>query len=415
MSQSSTGALPSLEPAPRMSMVLWLVCIIASIGFAFDIYELLMLPLILRPAIVELSTAPSRRHAENSTGAGLMFYVPAVCGGVFGLLGGYLTDRLGRRRVLIVEHPRSTPSPPSSPGSARRCRCCWSCVRPRSSASASSSWRRSAWLAELFPDPDARERCSAARRRSLRRRAAGGDASTTLADPPRPPAARRSRPEFASSWSARDSSTHAAWRYTLMSGLIPAIPLIVIRPFLPESPVWQAEAARGHAASGPSFAELFSPALARTTIVTTIMVACGYAAAFGAIQQIPQIVPGLPEVKAELDKAALKTQAAIAAIKRTTEEAGREGGRRKKLAGAGKQEAATINQDRRRRDTKQEVGGLVGRVRAGDARDADRQPPLAARVFQIPGIIVMPLVFAYSPTKRYSITLHGRHVRRRAC
>ncbi len=34
---------------------------------------------------------------------------------------------------------------------------------------------------------------------------------------------------------------HAAWRYTLMSGLIPAIPLIVIRPFLPESPAWKAK------------------------------------------------------------------------------------------------------------------------------------------------------------------------------
>src|SRR5678809_102749 len=31
---------------------------------------------------------------------GLMFYVPAVAGGIFGLLGGYLTDLLGRRRVL---------------------------------------------------------------------------------------------------------------------------------------------------------------------------------------------------------------------------------------------------------------------------------------------------------------------------
>ena len=35
----------------------------------------------------------------------------------------------------------------------------------------------------------------------------------------------------------------------------------------------------------------------RTTIVTTIMFAMAYGAAFGAIQQIPQIVPGLPEVR----------------------------------------------------------------------------------------------------------------------
>ena len=41
-------------PAP-MNRTAWLICIIASIGFAFDIYELLMLPLIIKPAIAALS------------------------------------------------------------------------------------------------------------------------------------------------------------------------------------------------------------------------------------------------------------------------------------------------------------------------------------------------------------------------
>ena len=47
-------------------------------------------------------------------------------------------------------------------------------------------------------------------------------------------------PEIPSLFGAiSDESNQAAWRYTLMSGLIPAIPLIIIRPFLPESPEWQ--------------------------------------------------------------------------------------------------------------------------------------------------------------------------------
>ena len=44
--------------------VQWTVCVIASIGFAFDIYELLVLPLIARPALLELIGAarpPARR------------------------------------------------------------------------------------------------------------------------------------------------------------------------------------------------------------------------------------------------------------------------------------------------------------------------------------------------------------------
>ena len=80
-------------------MTQWLICTIAAIGFAFDIYELLMLPLVIRPALMELGKiAPGT--PEFAKWFGLLFYVPAVCGGIFGLLGGYLTDRLGRRRVL---------------------------------------------------------------------------------------------------------------------------------------------------------------------------------------------------------------------------------------------------------------------------------------------------------------------------
>jgi hypothetical protein len=40
----------------QMTTTHWLICIIASIGFAFDIYELLMLPLVIKPAIAALSS-----------------------------------------------------------------------------------------------------------------------------------------------------------------------------------------------------------------------------------------------------------------------------------------------------------------------------------------------------------------------
>ena len=41
---------------PRLLTVTqWLICIIAAIGFAFDTYELLMLPLVIKPAITALN------------------------------------------------------------------------------------------------------------------------------------------------------------------------------------------------------------------------------------------------------------------------------------------------------------------------------------------------------------------------
>jgi len=69
-------------------------------GFAFDSYELLMAPLVIPPALSELLKAPIGSPLVNSW-AGFLLYVPAVAGGIFGLIGGYLTDLFGRRRVLV--------------------------------------------------------------------------------------------------------------------------------------------------------------------------------------------------------------------------------------------------------------------------------------------------------------------------
>src|SRR5687768_6392685 len=86
-------------PLPKLTPVQWLICTIAAIGFAFDIYELLMAQFIVRPALMELGgLSPGTERFANWASA--LLYVPAVAGGIFGLLGGYLTDRLGRRRVL---------------------------------------------------------------------------------------------------------------------------------------------------------------------------------------------------------------------------------------------------------------------------------------------------------------------------
>ena len=92
---------------PKLTTTQWLICIIASIGFAFDIYELLMLPLIVKPALAALGGVGPDGIPLLLPGspavtqwARVLVFVPAIAGGIFGLLGGYLTDRLGRRRVL---------------------------------------------------------------------------------------------------------------------------------------------------------------------------------------------------------------------------------------------------------------------------------------------------------------------------
>src|SRR6478735_7496234 len=88
------------RPAAPLTLLQWLICAVAALGFAFDSYELLMLPIIIRPALADLLHVAPNSLAVNEW-VGTLQYVPAVAGGIFGLLGGYLTDLLGRRRVLV--------------------------------------------------------------------------------------------------------------------------------------------------------------------------------------------------------------------------------------------------------------------------------------------------------------------------
>jgi MFS family permease len=346
----------------------WLVCIIAAIGFAFDIYEILMLPLILRPALLEL-TGAAPGSPEFQYWFGLMFYVPAFAGGIFGLLGGYLTDILGRRRVLtfsilIYAFAAFASGFATSIQALLILRCfvfIGVCVEFVAAV---------AWLAELFPEPERRERVLGYTQAFS---SIGGLLAATI---------NGWLVTYGSSLPAIDlfgftvPDPHAAWRYTLMSGVLPAIPLILIRPFLPESPVWQKKKAEG-TLRRPSIAALFSPEYRRVTIVTTLMFAMAYGAAFGAIQQIPQIVPGLPEV-------------------------------REMTQGLTPPQAAQINQRTASDVTKvQEIGGLVGRFLLAilAVRIVSRRKLI--RMFQVPGLIVMPIVFAYCATTSLDLLYPG--------
>jgi predicted MFS family arabinose efflux permease len=337
----------------RLTPVQWLICAIAALGFAFDIYEVLMAPLVVGPAIGELTGARPGTPEFNSW-VGLFFWVPAIVGGAFGLLGGYLTDRFGRRRVLV-----------------------WSILLYAFSAFGAGFATsvemllilRSttyigvfvefvaavAWIAELFPDPKQRE---AALGYTQAFSSIGGLMVT---------GAYAIAVTYADSFPAINGS-HAPWRYTLISGVVPALPLILIRPFLPESPAWQEKKAAG-TLRRPSIAALFTPQLRRTTIVTTILFACAYGAAFGAIQQMPRIVPGLPEVST--------------------------------LKPPQQQQAVSLVQGF------QEVGGLVGRFALAflALRIVARRRLL--HIFQLPGLFVLPLVFVYAGTTNLELAKWG--------
>ena len=376
--------------AIRLTTTQWLICIIAAIGFAFDIYELLMLPLIIKPAIASLS-APiidelvrggmsrpdamalwvpgGERYVEW---ARTLFFVPAIAGGIFGLLGGYLTDRLGRRRVLtfsilLYAFSAFAAGFATSLEQLLLFRCLvfiGVCVEFVAAV---------AWLAELFQDPKQRERVLG----YTQAFSSFGGLLVAMANV--------TAAQLATSLPAIHGG-HEAWRYTLISGVIPALPLIVIRPFLPESPEWERKRRAGELRR-PSIAELFSPELARTTVLTTMIFAASYGIAFGAIQQLPQIL-GAPN----------RGHAAVLAESQRARDAALEQAR---IAGDAAPSELQLRQIARNTTDEsvarvsfwQEMGGLAGRFALALLAVHIISRRALLRVFQLPALVFVPMLF----------------------
>jgi MFS family permease len=312
-----------------------------------------MLPLMLQEAIETLG--PYKFLSPDYIAwSRLLFFVPAFVGGLFGLLGGYLTDRLGRRRVLtwsIMIYALSAGAAAFSTSLPMllvlRCGMFLGvCVEFVAAV---------AWLAELFPDPKQRENVLG---HTQAFSSLGGLMVSGVY-------------VLITHWREvlpAISGTHEAWRYLSISGVIPAIPLILIRPFLPESPRWREKKQTG-TLKRPSFLELFRPQFRRTTLVTTLMFACSFGAAFGAIQHLPQIVPGLTEIK-DLPRPEQKTVVGQVQLI-------------------------------------QEVGGLVGRFALALLAVQIVSRRALMRVFQVPGLIIVPLVFYYAAVHNLTLLKVG--------
>ncbi len=148
--------MSSSGPGQKFTRTEWLILTVAAIGFLFDTYELLLLPLIAAPALAELLQLPAN-HPDVTLWVGRLLWLAALSGGVFGLLGGWLTDRLGRKTVLGMSIALYSFSPVAGAFSTSlewfiffRCATFVGvCVEFVAAIT---------WLAELFPDKHRREK-----------------------------------------------------------------------------------------------------------------------------------------------------------------------------------------------------------------------------------------------------------------
>jgi MFS family permease len=336
----------AVSARPEISrLVRYTVVVIASIGFLFDIYEILVGPLIVQPALLELGNLHPGTP-EYRDWAAILFWVPPLVGGFFGFCGGYFTDRFGRRRVLtwsilIYSAAAFWAGNAASLQTlliARTLAFAGSCVEFVAAV---------AWLAEIFTEPKQREAIIGYTQAFS---SLGGALSAEIFY-----LANQHGLSLPAIYSG-----HSAWRYLLISGMIPALPLIFIRPFLPESPEWEYKRKTG-TLKRPSVREIFTPQFRKTSIVSSLMLACAYGCTFGALQQAPQIAGMIPEVAQMAPQ--LRGQA-----------------------------TATVQGT-------QEIGGLIGRVVLAALALIIVSRRTLLRLFLIPAVILMPLIYFFTATE----------------
>ena len=386
MSSPAPGATAGLSPVTRA-----LVLAVAAVGFFFDTYELLMFPVIAGPALSELLRVPTESPLIRDW-VGRILWIAAVCGGVFGLLGGVLIDRLGRKRVMVGSILLYSFSPVAAAFSTEL----WMLVLFRCTTFIGVCVEMVAaitWVAELFEDRKTRQRALGW---TLAFASVGGLFVSLVSG-----AVTANAQSLPALPLPKGFDQHAAWRYTLLTGLVPGVLIALLLPFVPESRVW-AEKKRAGTLVRPKLGELFTPALLRTTLVSTLLSACGYAAAFGALQVTPSgVVPGLPEFDAR--RAEIKDDAKALEMIRTNLDAQTDA--ESKAVGKQKVDAKTEENKKKAGGLKkatqgrgsevqfwQELGGLAGRILL-----ALLVVYLAGRfllwVFIVPGLVIFPVTY----------------------
>jgi MFS family permease len=400
------------------------VIIIASIGFLFDTYELLMFPVIGSNAVGELvmvstdGSAPGwiaelgladrtglKRGVSPSSPlvrdwAGRLLWVAALCGGVFGLLGGWLIDRMGRKSIMVASILAYSFSPVAAAFSSDL----WQLVLFRCTTFIGVCVELVAavtWLAELFDDKRTRELVIGW---TLATASLGGICVAEAYNAIVKAAGSGSLPNLP--FPAGHLPENVAWRFTLLTGLIPGAAILLLMPFVPESQVWKKKKEEG-ALRRARFAELFSPQLSLTTIVTTILFTCIYAAAFGAIQMTPlQIVVGLPDVQRDNSRVTAAVKAAEARLAASPPSSAEHTEATAALGEARKTAARTMQTWRANIQRWQELGGLAGRILLA-ALLVFLPSRVLLRLYLIPGLILYPLTFVYLISSSYATFATG--------
>ena len=252
------------SPASLGKITRFLVLTVAAVGFLFDTYELLMFPVIGSDAVGELikvhkdgtspgwlaelgfSSDPDLKRGVAPTSVpvrawgGRMLWIAALSGGIFGLLGGLLIDRLGRKTIMVASILAYSFSPVAAAFSTEL----WQLVLFRCTTFIGVCVEMVAavtWLAELFEDKRTRELVIGW---TLATASLGGILVTEAYNLIVEAAKNGHLPSLP--FPEGHNPANIAWRFTLLTGLIPGAIDFVPHALRPRIRRLEEKETRGH-------------------------------------------------------------------------------------------------------------------------------------------------------------------------
>jgi MFS family permease len=376
---------------PKLTFQSWLIILIAIIGFLFDTYQLLMTPLAGPQAISELLKVPLSNPAVSDW-MGKLLWMTALCGGIFGLLGGWLIDRLGRKFVMALGIFIYSISPVAGAfAQTLNAFVLWRCVT--FVGVCIEFVAAITWIAEVFADKKQKERWLGITQAFA---SLGGVTVSVISLWINEHA--KDLPHFGLPMAA-GAPYPSDWRYLMLTGVLPAIPIALMLPFVPESKIWKEKKMAG-TLKRPSFGALFSPELRRVTIITAALSACAYGLAFGALQLTPgRIAPGLSDLAGQrkalkpLQDEAKQLNAKFDATAPGSPERLAALGPLKANGGKQKPLMKDVKEVGSKAQTFQETGGLIGRIVLALLVIVGVGRRTILRLLQVPGLLIFPLTY----------------------
>lgn len=253
----------------------WLVLFVAWLGWVFDAMDATIYALVLHPALHELLHLPGGAAPTSDVigwYGGIIFSIFLIGWAVGGILFGVLADRIGRTRTLVITiliYAVFT-------GLAALSTTWWQLAvfRFLTALGIGGEWAAGAALvAEVWPE-------------SKRTRAAGLLQSAWAAG-------------FLLAATINLLLRDYGWRPIFVVGVLPAAIALLVRMWVKEPERWvKVRAAEAHASNGPSrLAELFTPALRRSTFVGSGLAFVAVFGLWGATNWTPTLIRALPDLQ----------------------------------------------------------------------------------------------------------------------